>query len=79
MREAFDLSKKKMRRRAVVPEEAALGAKGFNSFAGREPPPEFVVAVADLLEYLPDDALRAIAVGRMEGRTNPEIARRQAA
>lgn len=76
VREAFDLAKKETRRRAVVAEETALGMEGFNSFAGREPPPEFAVAVADLLEYLPNDALRAIAVGRMEGRTNPEIARR---
>lgn len=76
VREAFDLAKKETRRRAVVAEEATLGTEGFNSFAGREPPPEFAVAVADLLEYLPNDVLRAIAVGRMEGRTNPEIARR---
>jgi DNA-directed RNA polymerase specialized sigma24 family protein len=76
VREAFDLAKKETRRRAIVGDESALGAEGFEPFAGREPPPEFSAAVADLLEYLPSDPLRAVAVGRMEGRTNPEIARR---
>ncbi len=76
VREAFDLAKKETRRRAVVADETALGGEGFAPFAGREPPPEFAAAVADLLEYLPSDLLRAVAVGRMEGRTNPDIARR---
>lgn len=76
VREAFDLARKDGRRRAVVADEAALGPEGFAPFAGREPPPEFAAAVADLLECLPGDVLRAVAVGRMEGRTNPEIARR---
>jgi DNA-directed RNA polymerase specialized sigma24 family protein len=76
VREAFDLAKKETRRRAIVADETALGAEGFTAFAGREPPPEFAAAVADLLECLPSDQLRAIAADRMEGRTNPEIARR---
>jgi DNA-directed RNA polymerase specialized sigma24 family protein len=76
VRQAFDVATKERRRRAVVREEAALGEAGFEPFAGREPPPEFAAAVADLLEYLPSSPLRAVAVGRMEGRTNPEIARR---
>ncbi len=75
IREAFDLAKKETRRRAVVADEAALGVEGFAPFAGREPPPEFAAAVADLLEYLPSDQLRAVALSKMEGRTNPEIAR----
>lgn len=76
VREAFDLATKENRRRAIVSDETALGVEGFERFAGREPPPEFAAAVADLLEYLPSDQLRAVAIGKMEGRTNPEIARR---
>jgi DNA-directed RNA polymerase specialized sigma24 family protein len=76
VREAFDLATKEARRRAVVAGEAALGDAGFEPFAGREPPPEFAAAVTDLLEYLPSDQLRAVAVAKMEGHTNPEIARR---
>jgi DNA-directed RNA polymerase specialized sigma24 family protein len=76
VREAFDLTRKHTRQRAVVADEAVLGPDGFAPLAGREPPPEFAAAVADLLEYLPTDQLRAVALGRLEGRTNPEIARR---
>jgi len=76
VREAFDVAKKETRRRAVVGDQATLGAEGFAPFASREPPPEFSAAVAELLECLPNDTLRAVAVGRMEGRTNTEIARR---
>jgi DNA-directed RNA polymerase specialized sigma24 family protein len=76
VREAFDLATKENRRRAIVEDESVLGVDGFAAFAGREPPPEFTAAVADLLEYLPSDQLRAVAIGKMEGRTNPEIARR---
>jgi DNA-directed RNA polymerase specialized sigma24 family protein len=48
--------------------------------AGTEPTPEFAAVVAEecrrLLEGLGDDSLRAIAVWRMEGFTNAEIAAR---
>jgi DNA-directed RNA polymerase specialized sigma24 family protein len=74
-RRAFDLARKEGRRRRVVAEESALGEEGFEPFAGREPPPEFGAAVADLLERLPTDELRRLAVAKMEGRTNAEIAR----
>jgi DNA-directed RNA polymerase specialized sigma24 family protein len=74
-RRAFDLARKEGRRRRVVAEEAALGEEGFEPFAGREPPPEFGAAVADLLERLPTDELRRLAVAKMEGRTNAEVAR----
>jgi DNA-directed RNA polymerase specialized sigma24 family protein len=74
-REAFDVAAKEVRRFAVVADETALGAEGFAAFAGREPPPEFAAAVAELMEYLPTDQLRAVAAGKLEGRTNPEIAR----
>ena len=74
-RRAFDLARKEVRRRRVVAEESVLGEEGFEPFAGREPPPEFGAAVADLLECLPTDELRRLAVAKMEGRTNAEIAR----
>jgi DNA-directed RNA polymerase specialized sigma24 family protein len=76
VREAFDIASKESRRRAVVADEGILGPEGLAPFVAREPAPEFAVAVADLLECLPNDCLRAVAIGRMEGRTNPEIARR---
>jgi DNA-directed RNA polymerase specialized sigma24 family protein len=75
-RQAFDLARKEERRRRVVGDEAALGADGFEPFAGREPPPEFGAAVADLLECLPTDELRRVALAKMEGCTNTEAARR---
>jgi DNA-directed RNA polymerase specialized sigma24 family protein len=75
-RHAFDLARKEGRRRRVVEDEAALGEDGFEPFAGREPPPEWGAAVADLLECLPTDELRAVALARMEGYTNAEVARR---
>jgi DNA-directed RNA polymerase specialized sigma24 family protein len=75
-RRAFDLARKEGRRRRVLGDEAALGADGFEPFAGREPPPEFGAAVADLLECLPTDELRRIALAKMEGCTNAEVALR---
>jgi DNA-directed RNA polymerase specialized sigma24 family protein len=75
-RRAFDLARKEGRRRLVVGDEAALGADGFEPFAGREPPPEFGAAVADLLECLPSDELRRLALAKMEGCTNAEAAQR---
>jgi DNA-directed RNA polymerase specialized sigma24 family protein len=75
-RQAFDLVRKEGRRRRLVGDEAVLGADGFEPFAGREPPPEFTAALADLLECLPTDELRRVALARMEGCTNTEVARR---
>ncbi len=47
---------------------------------GREPSPEFAAQVAEecqrLLEALDDDLSRAVALGKMEGYTNEEIARK---
>ncbi len=75
-RQACDLARKEGRRRRLVADEAVLGADGFEPFAGKIPPPEFEGAVADLLECLPGDELRRIALARLEGCTNAEIARR---
>src|SRR5262249_13753946 len=74
-RRAFDLARKEGRRSRLVGDEAAIGEAGLETFASREPPPEFGAAVADLLESLPGDELRRIALARMEGCTNPEVAR----
>jgi DNA-directed RNA polymerase specialized sigma24 family protein len=75
-RRAFDLVRKEERRRRLVGDETTLGAEGFEPFAGREPAPEFSAAVADLLECLPSDELRSLALAKMEGCTNAEAARR---
>jgi DNA-directed RNA polymerase specialized sigma24 family protein len=51
---------------------------GLEQVVGDEPTPEFAAQVAEecqrLLDKLGDDELRQIAVGKMEGYTNPEIA-----
>jgi DNA-directed RNA polymerase specialized sigma24 family protein len=54
--------------------------EGLDRVIGDEPTPEFAAMVAEqygrLLDALGDDALRAVAVARMEGYTNDEIADR---
>jgi RNA polymerase sigma factor (sigma-70 family) len=75
LRTAFDVGRKQARRAEVVRGESALGDDGFAPFAGRQPAPEFAAAVAELLEQLGDDVLRAVALRKMEGFTVPEIAR----
>jgi len=51
---------------------------GINECASREPTPEMAAQVADecrrLLELLGDATLRSVAVWKMEGYTNAEIA-----
>lgn len=74
-RQACDLARLEGRRRRIVADESVLGEEGFAPFVGREPPPEFGSAVADLLECLPSDELRRIALARMDGCTNEEVAR----
>jgi DNA-directed RNA polymerase specialized sigma24 family protein len=52
----------------------------LDRFAGREPTPEQAALVAEevrrMLDALRDDKLRAVAVAKMEGYTNKEIAER---
>ena len=59
--------------------EAAANA--FDRLAGPEPTPEFVAQVTEecrrLLEVLGDPNLRQIALWKLEGYNNREIARRQ--
>ncbi|WP_020465868.1 ECF-type sigma factor [Singulisphaera acidiphila] len=55
-------------------------AAGFDFVAGPEPTPEFAAMFAEeyerLLNALDDDSLRQVALDRMEGYTNDEIAER---
>jgi DNA-directed RNA polymerase specialized sigma24 family protein len=70
----------------VVVESALPGAgedgagAGLDFLAGPEPTPEFAAMVAEeyrrLLEALDDESLRRVALDRMEGYTNDEIADR---
>jgi DNA-directed RNA polymerase specialized sigma24 family protein len=56
------------------------GLGGWDRFAGTEPTPDFAAQAAEeygrLLRLLADDELRSIAVWKMEGCTNEEIAAR---
>ncbi len=56
------------------------GGTGLERIIGPEPTPEFTAMVAEeyrrLLDGLGDDSLRQVAVWRMEGFTNDEIAAR---
>lgn len=58
--------------------EAGSGPAGLDQFVGPEPPPEVAAMVAEefqrLLDALGDETLRRIALGRLEGFTNDEIA-----
>jgi RNA polymerase sigma factor (sigma-70 family) len=74
VRTAFDYARKQARRGEVVRGESGLGVEGFAPFAGREPAPEFAAAVADLLDQLQDESLRAVALRKMEGYSVAEIA-----
>jgi DNA-directed RNA polymerase specialized sigma24 family protein len=69
----------------AVQDEAALRRAGtaqvpgsFDELVGTEPTPEFAVQVAEeyrrLLERLGEDELRSIALWKLEGYTNQEIA-----
>jgi hypothetical protein len=55
-------------------------AEVLAQFVSDEPTPEFVAMVAEetigRLNALPDPTLRQIAIMRMEGHSNPEIAAR---
>jgi DNA-directed RNA polymerase specialized sigma24 family protein len=57
---------------------AEAGERGLAALASQEPTPEFAALVAEecrtLLRRLGDDGLRAVAVAKMEGYTNDEVA-----
>jgi DNA-directed RNA polymerase specialized sigma24 family protein len=88
LRKALDESEKQHRKKRgggrVRGESVLFGPDsdareaGIEQIVGREPTPEFAAMVADecrrLLETLGDETLRRIAVLRMEGYADPEIA-----
>jgi DNA-directed RNA polymerase specialized sigma24 family protein len=61
--------------------ELAANEEGSVEVIGREPTPEFAAQVAEeccrLLDRLGDPTLRGVAVAKMEGYSNAEIAARQ--
>jgi len=64
---------------AFVERSVSHRPKGLESVAAPEPTPEFAVLIAEqceaLLDELRDDSLRRVAVMKMEGYSNREIAR----
>jgi RNA polymerase sigma factor (sigma-70 family) len=85
-RKAIDLIRYNTREKRRVLGESAIVKRdedgqcaGLDRVIGESPTPEFAAQVADecrhLLEGLGDAELRALAVAKMEGRTNEEIAR----
>ena len=62
-------------------DSSGAAANGFDRLAGPDPTPEFAAQVSEecrrLLEVLADPDLRQIALWKLEGYTNREIARRQ--
>src|SRR5262249_10533514 len=67
---------------ALPPVEGATGPAGFDSLEGAGPTPEEAALLAEevetLLAQLRDPALRQVAVWKLEGYTNAEIAAKQA-
>ncbi len=64
---------------AFITEDAVPGCGGIDQVLGREPTPEFAVQVAEQCELmigmLDDQSLRVVALLKLEGFTNEEIAR----
>jgi RNA polymerase sigma factor (sigma-70 family) len=62
----------------ISPGGAGADEAAIEQVVGEEPTPEFAAQVAEqyrrLLDLLDDDSLRRVAVGKMEGFTNDEIA-----
>jgi DNA-directed RNA polymerase specialized sigma24 family protein len=87
-RKALDQARDQRRQKrggGRVQSESALVAgdderAGFAGVAGREPTPEFAALMAEecgrLLDRLGDEGLRAVAVCKMEGHSNEEVADR---
>jgi DNA-directed RNA polymerase specialized sigma24 family protein len=74
--EAGDFRKRETRRHRAVRGDSALGELGFEPHAGREPAPEGQARLASLLAKLPEEKLRlrSLALLRLEGLSNDEIA-----
>ena len=87
VRKAADLTEHERRQKrgggTVVSASALQGSDAdavFAELSSREPDPAFAAEVAEtcrtLLDALGDDSLRVVAVAKMEGQTNEEIAAR---
>jgi DNA-directed RNA polymerase specialized sigma24 family protein len=76
IRKTFGFRIKEGKRVDAVGELSGLGERGFEGVASHEPEPEFVAAVASLLALLSPE-LREVAVLKMEGLTNQQIAGRR--
>jgi DNA-directed RNA polymerase specialized sigma24 family protein len=87
-RKIFDLQKRVQRENRAIPKVAgpraedwqssAEGGWGLEQIIGQEPTPEFAAKVAEewqrLLDVLGHETLRSVAIWKMEGHTNEEIA-----
>jgi RNA polymerase sigma factor (sigma-70 family) len=69
----------KVRHEGSLPGDSSL-TPAFDRVAAPEPTPELAAQLADecrrLLDALPEESLRAVAIAKMEGYTNAEIAER---
>ena len=87
-RKVIDLKRREQRGSRVVsqaaspgPDESQTSAEGWSleQIMGQEPTPEFAAQMAEesqrLLDVLGDETLRSVAIWKMEGHTNEEIAR----
>ncbi len=75
-RRAADVKLKYGRRVAVVAGESAAGEAGLAASPAPEAAPEYALAVEEMLAMLPDDSLRRVALLRLEGYSNEQIAER---
>ena len=78
-RKAANLANYENRLRRQPGGDAVIQSDDFGEVRSREPDPAFAAEVAEncqrLLDALGEGKLRAVAVARMEGHTNEEIAR----
>jgi DNA-directed RNA polymerase specialized sigma24 family protein len=77
-RKVLDLIRHERAQKRTAPHGAGATKIELGLIVGREPTPEFAAQVAEeyerLLDCFPDPALREVAVLKMEGYTNEEIA-----
>jgi RNA polymerase sigma factor (sigma-70 family) len=77
-RKALDLAARERRKKGDFRNTRPLAESTFAELIGREPDPAFAAEVTEecrrLLGLLPDEDLRTIALRKMEGYTNEEVA-----
>jgi DNA-directed RNA polymerase specialized sigma24 family protein len=83
VRKAIDLRQRETRQKrggGKVAGESAVGGAGIEQVVGAEPTPELAAQVADevqrLLGMLPKEEVRSVALLKLEGYTNAEVADR---